>query len=385
MTLEIRNSQPHIAIDARLYGPTHTGIGRYVQNLLLALPNLPEFSHYRWTVLVYPELYAVAAHDLGSHYQLVSTTIRHYSLTEQLKLPVLLYRLRPDLVHIPHFNKPLFYFGPTVVTIHDLIKHFSKGSDTTTHSPLLYWPKYWAYLFLSRQIITHNHLIVPTNFWRQYLLDNFNVNSEHIITTHEAVDPHFLNSSEIKNLKPARRGGVKIENYILYSGTLYPHKNIAVVFAALKHLPGLRLKIISKFNLFTDRTRQLAKNMGVDSQVDFLGFQTDKQMRLLFSHALAYVFPSFMEGFGLPGLEAQVCACPVISSNASCLPEVYGDSVLYFDPHNAVDLIDQIKKIQSSPILRHDLIQKGLIQAKKYSWATTARQTINYYACILKN
>lgn len=131
-----------VVIDARLYGPSHTGIGRYTQNLLIALDKIvPSLSNFKFTVLIYPELINQAKKDL-KNISLLACRIRHYSLEEQLLLPSFISQLQPDLVHFTHFNKPILYFGRSVVTIHDLIKHFFKGRDTTTRSPLLYWPKY---------------------------------------------------------------------------------------------------------------------------------------------------------------------------------------------------------------------------------------------------
>lgn len=157
--------KPHILIDARLYGTTHTGIGRYTKNLLLALKNLPEFSHYRFTLLVYQDLLPQVKEDLGNSFSYLATDIPHYSLAEQLKLPCLLNQTKADLVHFTHFNKPLFYFGPSVITIHDLIKHFYKGRGTTTKKSYFYWPKYLAYRLLTTiNINSTKHIIVPSLF-----------------------------------------------------------------------------------------------------------------------------------------------------------------------------------------------------------------------------
>lgn len=372
MKLEI--IKKHILIDARLYGPTHTGIGRYVQNLLFQLIHQPSFSSYKWTLLVYPQLLEVIKKDLGSNFSYVPINIRHYSLAEQILLPITVYRLHPTLFHVPHFNKPILYFGKTIVTIHDLIKHFSKGQDTTTKAPLLYWPKYFAYLLLTRLVINYNPLIVPSNFWRDYIIKNFSKSPDKIITTYEAVDPKFLIH------KPARLNGSTFGgSYLLYTGNLYPHKNIIVVLKALQQLPKIKLKIISKPNIFQERTQKLVRLMNLQNQVEFLGFVPDAEFAKLHYSALAYIFPSLMEGFGLPGLEAQALGCPVISSNTSCLPEIYDNSVLYFDPQNDKELIKNLKLLQSNPTLRQDLIKRGFAQVKKYDWKNTAKLTIQFY------
>jgi len=353
-----------ILIDARLYGPKHTGIGRYTKNLLLALADLPDFSNYQFSVLV-AELHP----ELKKYHQIV-TNIRHYSWQEQIFLPSMIYNLQPHLVHFTHFNKPIFYHGSSVITIHDLIKHFFTGQATTTKSPLLYWPKQWLYLLITKINIKNNYLITPSNFWRRYILDTYRIKPEKIITTYEAVDPKLL--AGVRETRPHTK------NYILYTGNLYPHKNLQVVIEALQYLPQIKLKIICSRDYFLEKFKQKHHD---NPQIEFLGFVPDEKFKEIYSQALCLVHPSLMEGFSLTGLEAMALNCPVIASNASCLPEIYSDSVLYFDPHNPLDLAQKIKLL--TPEYRQQLIKKGHQQVKKYSWQKTARQTLDFYKKIL--
>jgi len=105
----------------------------------------------------------------------------------------------------------------------------------------------------------------------------------------------------------------------------------------------------------------------------------------LYTHCAAYVFPSLMEGFGLPGLEAMGYGAPVVSSNATCLPEVYGDAAHYFDPYDVTDMSRAIDEVLNNQDLRKDLINKGYEQIKKYSWRRTAEQTYAVYMQALNN
>jgi len=372
--------KPHIIIDARLYGPKHTGIGRYTQNLLKFLTLQPDFSKYKFTLIIYKDLESEIKKDLGPNFNYVTTNIRHYSLAEQFFLPFVLYQLKPDLVHFTHFNKPIFYFGKSVVTIHDLIKHFYKGKETTTKNSLIYWPKHLAYLLITFITIKTNQLIVPSNFWKEYIIKNFKIKPQNITTTYEAVDPKFFqNSLEIRNSK------LEIRNYIIYTGNLYPHKNIKIILLALTKLPWLKLKIICSRNYFTQKLETQIKKLKLTKQVEFLGYLPDSKFKEIYSHALALVHPSFMEGFSLTGLEAMALNCPVISSNASCLPEIYGNSVLYFNPTDSQELINQIEKLKNSPNLREKLIKLGHLQIAKYSWTKTATQTLYVYQKLLSS
>jgi glycosyltransferase involved in cell wall biosynthesis len=367
--------KPHIVIDARLYGPKHTGLGRYTKNLLVALTKLPDFSENKFTLLVYPELLNEIRSDLGSKYIYYSTTIRHYSISEQLFLPQVLYSLKPDLVHFTHLDKPILYFGRSVVTVHDLIRHFSRGKDTTTRSKWLYWPKYIGYKLMSSIALQASYIIVPSNFWRDYILKHYHIVPERIITTYEAVDPKFLDIKNTPIDKP--------DNYILYTGNLYPHKNIDVIFKALKLLPNIKLKIICARDVFANRSQKLAHSLDVANQVEFLGYIPDDKFSKLYSHALALVHPALLEGFSLTGLEAMALNCPVIASTASCLPEIYGNSVLYFDPLDPLDLVKQIKMLTNNQKLRFMLLKSGHEQVAKYSWQKTASKTLSFYQRLL--
>jgi glycosyltransferase involved in cell wall biosynthesis len=112
---------------------------------------------------------------------------------------------------------------------------------------------------------------------------------------------------------------------------------------------------------------------------------SEGELRWLYEHCAAYVFPSLSEGFGLPGLEAMVHGAPVVSSNATCLPEVYGDAAHYFDPLNVDDIARKITEVLDNQALRNNLIARGHAQAATYSWRRMAEQTLAVYeACLAK-
>ena len=132
-----------IGIDCRLAGSQHAGIGRYTESLLTSL--LKVNSNNNWVLFFYDENQAKAVLKNNFDHQkvqVVITPISHYSVEEQLKLPKIFKAEKLDLLHIPHFNIPIFYSGKLVVTIHDLLWHEYKGGTATTLSPLKYFLKY---------------------------------------------------------------------------------------------------------------------------------------------------------------------------------------------------------------------------------------------------
>lgn len=120
--------------------------------------------------------------------------------------------------------------------------------------------------------------------------------------------------------------------------------------------------------------KQLTQELNLENDVHFLGYVPMELMAPLYREAMGLVFPSLYEGFGFPILEAMACGCPVISSGTSSMPEVGGDAVLYFDPRDKQALVDSLKKLIGDGELRNVLRQKGLQQAKKFSWEKTARE-----------
>ena len=163
---------------------------------------------------------------------------------------------------------------------------------------------------------------------------------------------------------------------IVYTGNLYPHKNISILIEAVERLK-INLKIICARSVFE-------KRLPKSKYVEFLGKLTDQEVIEVYKKSQAFVFPSLIEGFGLPGLEAMAVGLPVIAANASCLPEIYGDAALYFDPYDVNDLVEKIKSAITNDNLKKDLIKKGLAQVKKYSWAKMSSQTWEIYQSVLK-
>lgn len=162
-----------------------------------------------------------------------------------------------------------------------------------------------------------------------------------------------------------------MKEYLVYIGNLYPHKNVGIAIRASEKLK-IPLKIICARSVFE-------KQMPVSQYVQYLGRLEDKEVISIYKKATAFVFPSLIEGFGLPGLEAMSVGLPVIAARSSCLPEVYGDAALYFDPYDLEDLIEKIKLIKINTKLRHELVKKGFKQVQKYSWAKMAAETCQIY------
>ncbi len=376
-----------VLIDARMYGLEHAGIGRYVMSLLMEIKKLPKTNKITFQLIVNDSRLKEIKKDLGDFYQYIPSKTKHYSIFEQIELPLLIKKANPDLVHFPHFNAPLFCPKPYVVTIHDLIKHYFKGKETTTKHPLLYWPKYFGYRFLSQLIIKNSKsIIVPTNWWKKKLSKDLKISKNKIFVTWEGVGKAFLKILETKNNKSVlKKFQLEKNHYFVYTGSVYPHKNVPRLIEAVIKMKNkeINLAIVCSRNVFTKRLENIVKQNKAGSKIKFLGFVPDSELKIIYKNSLGLVQPSLMEGFGLTGLEAMACDCPVLSSNASCLPEVYGNAAYYFDPKKLDQIKSSLEKITNSLNLRKHLIKKGRERLGKFSWKQTALQTVNVYRQVI--
>ena len=136
--------------------------------------------------------------------------------------------------------------------------------------------------------------------------------------------------------------------------------------------------MIKKEYYFEKLEARIARSPAKEN-IKVLGFVSDTELKWLYQKAACYVLPSLSEGFGLPGLEAMAHGCPLVSSNATCLPEIYGDAALYFNPLNTDDMVLKIERLLKNPDLAKELVAKGHKQLAKYSWQRMAEQTLQIY------
>ena len=373
MSLSLKNNSSFkIGIDARLYGHKHAGIGRYTQNLVSALVSLYPETHF--TLLVnHDNLPETTAPNLT----FVKTDIRHYSLAEQIRLPKILNNLDIDLLHTPHFNVPIFYNKPFVVTIHDLLWHEKTGLKVTTLPAWKYFIKYFGYRHVSANAIKKSaHIFTPTKHIKQKISDRFPISRSKISVTYEAVDIAFGQAKT----KPVKKYPLD-SPYILYTGSLYPHKNADVLLDVLTQT-DLNLLVASARNIFLDKFKQKVSQRDLQSRVKFLGFVPDSDLAFLYQKARACVLPSQSEGFGLTGLEAMASGGVVVCNQHPVLKEVYGSAALFVDTTKASQIVGALQKLDSKT-QRQSLLEKSKLQVKKYSWETMAKQTYQGYQSVL--
>jgi glycosyltransferase involved in cell wall biosynthesis len=309
----------------------------------------------------------------SSNFQKVVCPYKEFSFSEQLDFKRQLDKLKADLVHFPMTQQPARYKGKVVTTINDLTTtRFTNPSKNR----LGFWLKQRVYIWLTRHVAKKSEaLITYSQFVKDDVVRFAKVSPEKITVIPLAADP-------IED-KPEPLHALADKRFIMYVGRPLPHKNLERLIEAFVKIkathPDVVLVLAGKKDpvyrqIESDVARRTIKN------VIFTDYVTEGRLRWLYENCSAYVFPSLSEGFGLPGLEAMIHGAPVVSSNATCLPEVYGDAAHYFDPTDIQAMADAINEVLTDKDLRLKLTKSGHDQAAKYSWEQTAAQTLAIYS-----
>ncbi|MFA4833429.1 MAG: glycosyltransferase family 1 protein [Patescibacteria group bacterium] len=377
-----------IGIDARFYGPIGKGLGRYTKEVVDKVVALDRENEY--VIFLSNENFSEFVSG-NPKVKKVLADVHWYTLAEQIIMPYLIWRAHLDLMHFPHFNVPVLTPVKFVVTIHDLILTKFPTVRATTLSPLFYKIKNRIYrMVIWLAIKRAKTVIAVSQFTKDDIAGQFKIKPEKVVVTHEGVSS-LLNrkSDDFPHDKETPLGYNIGSPFLLYVGNAYPHKNLEGLVKVFSVIHGKRsdlsLILVGRQDYFYKRVKEFTeKYWGEKSPVVFPGFVPDRNLKLLYGQALAYVFPSFYEGFGLPPLEAMACGCPVASSNKSSLPEILGEAAIYFNPEDEKEMTRQIEKIVGDENLRQELTKKGYEQVKKYSWEKCAKETLEVYREVFK-
>jgi glycosyltransferase involved in cell wall biosynthesis len=180
------------------------------------------------------------------------------------------------------------------------------------------------------------------------------------------------------------------ERYLLYVGGISPHKNLDTLlkgFAQIVNDPSyqdVRLILVGDYSGDVFRTcyddlRQLARRLGIDERVQFAGFVADADLVHLYAAAQAFVFPSYLEGFGLPAVEAMACGTAVVASNCGALPQVLHGAGHLFDPHDVVTLVDGLRRVLADARYRAKLQARSLVRSRDFAWELSARRAVEIF------
>jgi len=361
-----------VGIDGRML--YHTGIGRYIQNLLTTLPREGV------EVVAWLDAQGMADERLSSPYlerRLSEVPVfhpyEHWAIAQEA------HRAKLDLLHAPHYNAPVFYRGKLVVTLHDLIPLRCPGTMR-----LKAGEAYFATL-VKRAAKRAERVIAVSEYTRQDVLDFTRAAPSKIVSVHHGVDLKYAQDVPAEVLRGLRDNHGLTGRYLLYAGQQKAYKNVGLLLEVLHHLrqaPGfddVKLVLVGAKGR-NDAIAKAIARLELDTAVVQPGYLKDEaQLIALYQGASVFVFPSRYEGFGLPPLEAMAAGIPVVSSNRTSLPEVVGNAGLLVDPDDVLEWTRSIKRILSEDALRATLIEEGRKRVRQFSWQRTAEATLDVY------
>ncbi|MEA5577518.1 glycosyltransferase family 1 protein [Anabaena sp. UHCC 0451] len=338
-----------------------TGISNYALNLipylktlqptLLAAQNYPDFNCYPIPTNLTP------AHGIKGHLNRLIWT--------QSQLPKIYQNLKSQLLFSPIPEAPLYTNCRFIVTVLDLIPlRFPKLS------PLTLYHRYYIPEVLNQA----QHIISISQATANDITEFYQIPSNKITSIPLACDrSHF----QFLNLPT--------KNYFLYIGRQHPYKNLQRLITAFSALPNrndYELWLVGPTDKrYTPLLETQVETLGINHLVKFLNYVPYEELPIIINQALALVFPSLWEGFGLPVLEAMACGTPVITSNLSSLPEVTGDAAILINPYNSEEITSAMQNLINDEETRKQLSQQGINRANQFSWDKTGMATVE----VLKN
>lgn len=360
-----------------MFSDRFTGIGRYNFELTKRLFAQTELDGkpLEWVIFLNEPEYS--QFDFAPHVTKVLVEAGHYSLAEQTRFLWRLWQAKCDLVHFTHFNLPLLYWRPFVVTIHDTTISFYPGKKMNT------WYRKLGY-----------QLVIRNAVWRAKKIITVSQNTKDDVrrlfkTKAEKIEPIWIApATEFTPSTQAEQDQVKkkfklADRFLLYTGNWREHKNLPRLIEAFaevkKQQPDLDLVITGKPDPHYPEVPERIQTLGLTGSVHLVGLVEFADLKALMGAATLYVFPTLYEGFGLPPLEAMQCETPVVASRIASVPEVCGEAVAYFDPQSVADMTAVIATMLCSSSTRTDLIKKGLERIKKFSWERCAEETFALY------
>ncbi|HUN89887.1 MAG TPA: glycosyltransferase family 1 protein [Terriglobales bacterium] len=293
----------------------------------------------------------------------------------------------PTLFWLPPYQPPC----PYLVTIHDALDYMYRATKGT--------PRVRGALnfYSTRYMLQHAaRILAVSNFSKNDVARLFNIPFNRIEVLYNAIDDRFLLGHATDQEREFIRERYQVNYpFILYAGRISPHKNLVRIieaFSALKtelaredQLPDLKLIIIGdEVSRHPDLRRTVIRS-GVQNDVRFLGFVPIDVLRIFYDTAKLFVFPSLYEGFGLPPLEAMAHGTPVVTSNASSLPEVVGNAAVMVNPENVFDIMRAMQRALTDQSLRDKLKARGYEQVRRFSWEDSVRRLVEVYRAVSRN
>lgn len=353
-----------VAFDRSAVRGRKTGIGVYTEQLIRALNSYA------------PQIETILLDDGATVEQRTDKRI----LREQFTLPRLARNVGVHLLHLTGFAAPLRSRVPVILTVMDLIgvlfsQNFPPGSR-------FYWSRYLPYTLRSPR-----HIITLSENTKRDVMRLANIPGESITVIPPGVDARFRRIENAHPLSGARSRLKLPDRFFLFVSTLEPRKGIDTLLRAYAEIattvPDEHLVVVGKRGWYNDALFGLVRELGLESRTHFPDYISDEDLPMVYNLATAFVFPSRYEGLGLTPLEAMASGTPVISSNASSLPEVVADAGILAAPNDVGAFARAMREVATDTALAQRLRHAGPERAKLFSWERAVRATAVCYTMVL--
>jgi glycosyltransferase involved in cell wall biosynthesis len=280
----------------------------------------------------------------------------------------------PDILFFPNFNVPFFLRGKIVSTVHDLTP-LSRYSDYSRLQQAGFR------FFVRRALRVSERTVCVSEFGRRQVMDAFSTPEARLPVIHNWVPEGFLEVEETAG----ERASPVVGDYLLFVGNRYAYKNLGGLLAALRLLlpefPGLRAVVVGVQKGTRGDAERLMASLG--NRVVEFPRATDDELKALYARAKVFVFPSFMEGFGLPPLEALALGVPVVCSDIPVIREVCGDAVRYSDPFDPRSIADQVRSALMEVEENRVFAGKGRERVRRFSRERSLRQYLDLFRSLI--
>lgn len=368
-----------VGLDATPLLLPKSGVGRYVSELLAALPAWAPENEYRpLSHRPLPPGEPVPLGLLPAGIARLPLPLRTFWL--QIYLPRVLRRQDLDVCHFTNYLAPLSAPSPSVVTFHDMSLFLLP--DTYLRRQVLAIRPFLP--LVARQA---DAIITPSESARRDLLTRLPEAAGRVHVVYEAAGARFRPVTDRARLDQVARQYCLPDRFLLFVGTVEPRKNLLRVVEALAQLRRAgdcaSLVIAGQMGWKSRDLLALIENLDLGSAVHFLGYVPDDDLPAIFSQAAALIFPSLDEGFGLPVLEAMACGAPVVTSNTGAVAEIAGSAAVLVDPRRSAAIAEGLATVLGDDTLRQILIAAGSARSAEFTWECAARQTAAIYASVV--
>jgi glycosyltransferase involved in cell wall biosynthesis len=286
-------------------------------------------------------------------------------------IPVALRNAKADIFLSPDGWLSLRTNLPSIAVIHDL---------NFEHLPefIPFHVRQYYYLFFNRFAKKAERIATVSEFTKQDLIKSYKISEDKIDVVYNGANEKYVPIDE-KQKESVRSKYTNNCQYFLFIGTIHPRKNLKNLIRSFDKFKNsfsnnIKLLVVGDKKWWTKDLKDVFNNILYKEEIIFIGRLNDDELKNVIGAALAMMYVSFFEGFGIPILEAMYCGVPVITSNTSSMPEVGGDAAIYIDPYSVESITEAMIQIYKDEKLRNDLIYKGSIRKNYFSWDKTAEK-----------